>query len=272
MSVLRTASVWLAALALAGSLAAFLLTVTALQLTSEDTGQRVLRRSVAATTGIDTILPRIEADLDRISQSGDTGAVTVPGFPIPVALTAEEALTARGAELRDLILDRAAAKLYDEGGSAWAAGDPEADRDIERVSAAGAMDYGLGFVRDSTNTVFLVMAVLLAIIVIGTAGVLLVILPWDMRLLVAGGVAVLAGLPLLAGAVAMRFVFRTANDDGDPFVQALLDLGVDSMWVPIRTSFVVSTLGFLLVLIASALIWWTSRNAPGGRTALDTVP
>lgn len=271
MSVLRTASVWLAALVLAAFLAAFLLTITAVQLTSEDTGQRVLRRSLAATTGIDDVMPRIESDLDRLSESGGGGSVTVPGFPIAVTLTAEEAADLRGAELRDLILDRAAAKLYDEGGSAWASADPEADREIERVSAAGAMDYGLGFVRDSTNTVFLVMAVLLAIIVIGIAGVLLVILPWDMRLLVSGGVALLAGLPLLAGAVALRFVFRTANDDGDPFVQALLDLGVDSMWVPIRNSFVISSFGFMLVLIATALLWWTSRNAPGGRTALDTA-
>jgi hypothetical protein len=272
VSALRTASVWFAALVLAVFLAAFLVTVTAFQLTSEDTGQRVLRRSVAASTGIDDAMPRIQSDLDRLSDSGDSGPLLVPGFPIPVTLTAEEAADLRGAELRDAILDRAASRLYDEGGSAWAAADPEADRHIERVSAAGAMDYGLGFVRDSTNNMFLVMTVLLAIIVLGTAGVLLVILPWDLRLLVTGGVALMAGLPPLAGAVALRFVFRTANDDGDPFVQALLDLGVDSMWVPIRNFFVLSSFGFLVVLIATALLWWTARQAPGGQTALDTMP
>jgi hypothetical protein len=270
VSVLRTATVWVAAFALVLFLTAFFLTLTAFELTSEDTGQDVLRRSVAVSTDIDAILPGIEADLDVVAAEGDSPTVTVPGFPIPVEVTREEAATLRGAALRERILDDSAKRLYDEGGSAWTAGDPEASRDVERLSTAGAIDYGLGFISDSTNTVLLIVAVLLAIIVLGLAGVLMVVLPWDMRILVAGGVIAFAALPSLAGAVGLRFVFRSADDEGDPFVAGMLDLGVDAMSVPIRGFLVLSVLGFALILIATLLLWWTSRLSPPGQSALDT--
>ncbi len=270
MNVLRTATVWVAAFVLALFLAAFFLTLTAFQLTSDDTGQDILRRAVAISTDIDAVLPGIETDLDAVATEGDSPTVTVPAFPIPVELTREEAATLRGVALRERILDDAAQRLYDDGGSAWAAGDLDARRDVERVSTAGAIDYGLGFIRDSTNTVLLIVTVLLAIIVVGLAGVLMVVLPWDMRILIAGGVTVFAALPSLAGAVALRFVFRTADGEGDLFVEGMLDLGVDAMWVPIRGFLVLSILGIALILIATLLLWWTSRLSPPGQSALDT--
>ncbi|HEY5638920.1 MAG TPA: hypothetical protein VIW01_02615, partial [Dehalococcoidia bacterium] len=187
-----------------------------------------------------------------------------------VDLTREEATTLRGDALRERILEVAGQRLYDDGGAAWAAGDLDARRDVERISTAGAIDYGLGFIRDSTNTVLLIVAVLLAIIVVVMAGVLVAILPWDMRILIAGGITVLAALPSLAGAVALRFVFRTADGEGDSFVEGMLDLGVDAMWVPIRGFLVLSVFGIALVLIATLLLWWTSRLPPAGQSALDT--
>ena len=271
MNVLRTATVWVAAFILGLFLAAFFLTLTAFQLTSDDTGQDILRRSVAISTDIDAVLPGIETDLDAAAAEGDSPTVTVPSFPISVELSREDAATLRGAALRERILDDAAQRLYDDGGSAWAGGDVDARRDIERVSTAGAIDYGLGFIRGSTNTLLLIVAILLAIIVVGMAGILLVILPWDMRLLIAGGVTVFAALPSLAGAVALRFVFRTADAEGDLFVEGMLDLGVDAMWVPIRSFLVLSVFGIALILIATLLLWWTSRLSPPGQSALDTT-
>ena len=269
MNVLRTATVWVAAFVLGLFLAAFFLTLTAFQLTSDNTGQDILRRAVATSTDIDAVLPGIEADLDAAAAEGDSPTVTVPGFPIAVELSREDAATLRGAGLRERILDEAAQRLYDDGGSAWAADDLEARRDIERVSTAGAIDYGLGFIRNSTNTVLLIVAILLAIIVVGMAGILLVILPWDMRILIAGGVTVFAALPALAGAVALRFVFRTADGEDDLFVEGMLDLGVDAMWVPIRGFLVLSVFGIALILIATLLLWWTSRLSPPGQSALE---
>ncbi|HEY5639238.1 MAG TPA: hypothetical protein VIW01_04250 [Dehalococcoidia bacterium] len=270
MNVLRTATVWVAAFVLALFLAAFFLTLTAFQLTSDDTGQRILRRAVAISTDIDAVLPGIEADLDTPAADGDSPTITVPDFPIPVELTLEEAATLRGGALRDRILEDAARRLYDDGGSAWAAADLEARRDVERISTPGAIDYGLGFIRDSTNTVLLIVAVLLGIIVVVMAGGLMAVLPWDTRILIAGAITTVAALPSLAGAVALRFVFRTADGEDDRFVEGMLDLGVDAMWVPIRSFLVLSLFGIALILIATLLLWWTSRLSPPGQSALDT--
>ena len=271
MDVLRTAAVWVAAFVLAFFLAAFFLTLSAFELTSDDTGQDILRRSIAISTDIDAVLPGIETNLDALATEGDSPTITVPGFPIPVELTREEAATLRGVPLRQRILDDAARLLYDDGGSAWAAGDLEAKREGERISTAGAIDYGFSFISDSTNTALLIVAVLLAIIVVGLAGVLMVVLPWDMRILVAGGIIAFAALPSLAAAVGLRFVFRTADDEGDPFVAGMLDLGVDAMWVPIRSFLVLSVLGMALIIIATLLLWWTSRlSPPPDKSALDT--
>jgi hypothetical protein len=253
---------------------AFLASLTAYQLTSEGTGKRILERSVAVTTDIDALMPDIEEDLEARTAGGAPSTVTIRNFPIEIDLTGQEATSLRGALLRDSILEKAADRLYDDGGDAWASGDPAASRDIKRISAAGAINYGLGWIRDSTNTILLILTVLMAMMTLTMAVMTLAIMPWDMRLLVAGGVALFAGLPSLAGAVAVRFVFRTADAEGDPFVEGMLDIGVDSMWVAIRNALVVSLLGFALVLIASLLLWWISRQAgpPAGRTALDTYP
>ena len=68
---------------------------------------------------------------------------------------------------------------------------------------------------------------------------------------------------------ALRFVFRTADGEGDPFVEGMLDLGVDALWVPIRGFLVLSVFGIALILIATLLLWWTSRLSPPGQSALD---
>lgn len=230
-----------------------------MQLTSEDTGTRVLRRSVAVTTGIDTILPQLQQAIRDEAANSTAGTVQVPGFPVPVELTREEATALEGAALRDVILERAGDELYNEGMSAWTADDPGAARDLDRFSAAGALDQGLGLISDS-HTVFLVLTIFFGVITLLLAAGFLLAMPADGRLLAFGGVGLLASLPLLAAAVAMRFAFRTTGTDGDPFLDGLLDIGADSMWVPIRNFFTVTMLSTVVLLIGSLVLWWESRN------------
>ena len=260
MTGLRSVSVWLVAFLLAVVVAAFFTAISAAQLTGEETGGRILRRSVAVTTNIDAALPGIEKRLSEEPAFNEGGNVVVPDFPIAVELTPGEAETLRGAELRDRILDESAARLYDEGGGAWAANDPGADRNIERFSTAGAVNESLNLVRDDWHTVFVVIAVLLGIIALLMAGAIFIALPWDGRLLALGGVGVIAALPPLAAAVALRFAFRTADTDGDLFLEGLADVGADSMWVPIRNFFTLAVLSFLVLSAGSLLLWWESRN------------
>lgn len=271
MSALRLASVWAAAgiLTVFGGL--FLMSLTAMQLTSEGTGERVLRRTTAVLTDIDASLPKIEDDLHTLAEETQGPTVQVPGYPITVTLSREEARTLSGEALRDRLLDRSAALIYDHGMSVWTGADPEARRDVERLSAAGFVDRGMGLVRGSTHTVFVVLTVVLGLLTLALGAGLWAILPRDGRLLAIGGVTMAASLPLLAAAVALRFAFRTGEADGDPFVEALLDIGADSMWVPIRNFFTMSVLGLGLLGAGSALIWWEAKRQSRGGQLADTT-
>lgn len=270
MSTVRTASAWGLAAILVFFLAGLLTSITATQLTSEDTGKRVLRRSVAVMADIDATLPRIEAELRANAEGTESPTIQVPNFPILVTLTREEAQALSGNELRQRLLDDSTDRLYSDGSSAWSSGDPDATRSIERVSTAGAVDRGLGLVRDKAHTGFLVLTVLLALIVAGMVVGLVVALPRDARLVVLGGITLASSLPLLAAAVALRFAFRTADADGDPFVDGMLSIGADSMWVPIRNFFTVALLGAGLLITGLLLLWWEAKSLSKGGRLADT--
>ena len=142
--------------------------------------------------------------------------------------------------------------------SAWAS-DSEATRDLQRVSAAGALNDGLGQVHDSIHAVLFVLTILIGIIAFGLTVALFLAVPWDARLLVLGAVGVLAALPMLAAAVALRFAFRTAGPDTDPFVNGMFDIGADGMWVPIRNFFTLTVVALGVMLIGTLLLWWEAK-------------
>lgn len=261
-SLLRLASQWLIGIALAVVLTALFLAIAAAQVTSGDTGQRILRRAVAATTDIDAILPGIEAGLHKAAQGTTADTVRAPDFPIPVDLTRGEALGLQGDELRARLLDEAARQLYDDGMSVWAQADPEAEQSIETISTTGAFRRGLGIITDDNHTRIVIAAFVLAFLAVALTVVLLsAVRPAYSRLLALGAAVAGAALPSLAAAVAVRFGLRTAEREADPFVEALLKLGVDTMWVPLRNYLALSTLGFAVILLAVFAIWWEARRS-----------
>lgn len=263
-SLLKTASQWTVAFVLSVVLILFLVSIAAAQVTSDDTGQRVLRRSVAVTTDIDGVLPGIEDKLhETASESGDA-QVRVPDFPIAVDIPRTEAATISGAELRARILDESARRLYDEGMSAWGGADPEARQDVKRISAAGLLHTGLGVARDRNHTIFLGAAAVFGVLALGLAAALAVSLSPYVRLIALGSVTVAASLMVLAAAVAVRFGFRTAENEADPFARGMLGLGVDVMAVPIRSFLALSVLGVAVALMASSCLWWEARTASRG--------
>jgi hypothetical protein len=268
-SFLRLASQWVVAAVLAAVLAAFFVLIGAVQLTSQESGLRAQRRAIATLTEIDGLLPGIEAALDE-AEAAEGTSVRVPGFPIPVELTAEEAATLRGPALRERILDDAAASLYGDGQGAWAAADPAGVQRIERVSAAGGVETGMGMARDSRNRLLLAGAVLVGVVAFLLAvGLMFAIRDWNIRLVALGSVVIASALPCLAAAIGVRFAFKTAQTDADPFVEEMLDLGVDAMWVPIRDYLTLSGLGFAVAGLGALGAWLEGRSARG---ALPAAP
>ncbi len=272
-AALRTASRWLIGFLLTVVLAAFFLAVTGVQITSEATAQRVIRRTVAVVTNVDLILPRAETELHKAAAQGQEDPVRVPGFPIPIDIPRSEAAAIQGQALRDRLLDASARLIYDQGMSVWAQNDPQGEQRIEDVSSAGALYHAVGLVRGSTHTALVIVAVLLGLLALGLALLLLIGLRLQTQLIVLGVVIAIAALPSLAGAVALRFALRTAGSDSDPFVSGLMNVGVDSTWVPIRNFLTLSILGFAVIAAGAGLLWWQSRAGPAGEaTALDTAP
>ena len=259
--LLLAASQWLIGASLAVMLTLLFLAVTAVQLSSQSLGERILRRSVAVSTNIDAILPDLQVALEAEAREGDADQVRVPDFPIPVDIPRDEALSLEGMALRERILSEAGATLYRDGMSAWAGGDDDGDQRIETISVAGALERGLGLIMDKNHDRMVIAAVVLGFLSAVLAALLVAsVRSWG-RLIVLGAATILAALPLLAAAVGVRFAFRTAQEEADPFVYGLLELGVEAMWVPIANYLALTVLGFTGMLLALVLIWASSRRA-----------
>lgn len=241
------------------ALIGFLLALTAYQLTSETTGQRILRRAVATSTQLRLVLPNLETEVHRLAGEG-VDPVTVPDFPITVELPAAEARVIAGDDLYRRILDESARRLYENGTSEWMAAEPGAQQDFGRISAPGLFDASLGLITDSNHRLFLFAAIALGVLSLLLAAAMLLGLPWDMRLLVLGLITLAAAVPSLAAAVGLRFALRTAEPAADPFVSALLELGVDATWVGIRNYLALSVLGLAITAVAGAVLWAESRE------------
>ncbi len=268
-TLLRAASQWLIGVALAVMLVLLFLAINAAQLSSEGAGQRILRWSVAVSTDIDSILPDLQTSLREEARKGGADPVQVPDFPIPVKVPRDEALSLEGAALRQRILSEAATQLYEEGTSVWADGEPKGEQDIETISVAGAMKRGLGLITDKNHDRMVIAAIVFGVL----SAVLAVLLVASMRswgrLVALSAVTIAAALPSLAAAVGVRFALRTAQEEADPFVSGLLDLGVEAMWVPIRNYLALTVLGFTVMLLTLVFIWVSSRQAVG---SVDTPP
>ena len=266
--LLLAASQWLIGASLAVMLTLLFLAITAVQLSSQSVGERILRRSVAVSTNIDAILPDLQVALKEEAREGDADQVRLPDFPIPVDIPRDEALALEGRALRERILNEAGATLYREGMSAWADADDDGDQRIETISVAGALKRGLGLIMDENHDRMVIAAVVLGFLSAALAALLMAsVRSWG-RLIALSTVTIAAALPLLAAAVGVRFAFRTAQEEADPFVYGLLELGVEAMWVPIRNYLALTVLGFAVVLVALMFIWASSRWAT---SAADTA-
>ena len=266
-TLLQTVSQWMIGAILVVVLTLFFLALNAAQLSAEETGHRLLRRGVAVTTNIDVILPDLQEALREQAQTGSEDSVRVPDFPIPVDIPRDDALTLEGAELRERILDQSAARLYDDGMSAWADTDPDGQQDIELVSSAGLYQRGLGLISDANHDRIVIATVVLGVLsLLFTVVLLATARSWG-RLVALSAVTMAAALPSLAGAVAVRFGFRAAQEEADPFVFGLLDLGVEAMWVPIRNYFALTILGLTAMVLTLIFIWLSARLEAGSGDA-----
>lgn len=246
---------------------ALLATLSLAQFASADTAHKVLRRAVASMTEIDPFLQDSESELVTLAANPPEEGIVLPDFPIQVTLSPEEAVLPP-TELREILLDRSAEKMYEEGVSAFE--DEGQAASISVFSPAGAVKYSLDVLEDENyDRLRLAVASLAGFALV--VAIALVLLTRGYARLAAVGVAVSFGaLPFLILSVTARFALRLASEDeGDYLVVRLLDLGKDMAWLPIRNGIAFSGLGLAFLILGASVAWWTDLRLSARRRAFQ---
>ena len=253
----RTASRWLIGIMLSLTLCGLFLAISATQLTAPGTGQRILAQGIAVLTDMDSVLTELHADLQTEAALSEEPTTYVPGFPIAIELSTAEAMAIDPETLRERILGNSAELAYEEGIGVLE--DPGGEQDIDLLSPAGAIDRGLGLVTRDNYTRIAITTGVLASLATALAMLLLISMRSYASVIVLGAAVAAATIPPIAGIIAARFIFRAALTDADPFVQGLLELGLESMWLPLRNEVAFGILGVALMVLGILIVWMTSR-------------
>ena len=235
------------------SLALFL-AVDGAQATERAVAQRTLRRAVASLTEADSLAPAVLPQLKEQTASDAQEPLTVPDFPVQVGLTPEEAAGLTPSELREILVERSAAAIYEDGMSVFRAdggpGDPRS------LTVAGAIDDGLGFLRERNYDGLRVTVWALAAVCAALAAFIGLVGRGYARLTLIGAALSATAVPLLVLAVGVRFGLRLAADATDDYISSeLLRLGQDVSWVPIRNGIAFAGLGLAFLLLGLAGSW-----------------
>jgi hypothetical protein len=243
--VVRNIGKWMAAFALFLVLLATLVSLQAFQLTAEGPSLQTLRRTIAVTTEIDALIDRNYDDLQRRAEASDAGDVLIlRDYPIDVPLTREEALGASPDELRELLLSRSAALMYEDGTGVLR--DADGSGRPGRFNAAGLIDSFLDVQRDGTHTAFGVTTIVLAALSALLAMTLAALCRGFGRLAAIGAVTVAASLPVLL----FGLLGRASSPDSDTeyIERELIAIGESLAWIPIRNGLAFVAFGAILLI------------------------
>ncbi len=246
--------------ALALSVALFVGALSARQLSQRDSAMPVLSASIEALTDPQRLIESHQVALRRAAEGAPGEVIAVPGYPVDVALTAEEVRTLDSPALADLLTERAAAVVFADGMDALdqsgrqGGGTFSAQGVVRRVSDRLTDDA-----HDSATT-----ATVALLLVMAALGVTVVLVYGEERRLRALGVGVLIGglaglvVCLLAGLIA-----RQAGGD-DPFVEDVREIVTTVLRVPRRNYLVVSLLGVGITAVRLVLQLLRKREEQAG--------
>jgi hypothetical protein len=234
--------------ALALSVALFVAALSARQVSQEEEALPILESSIEALTDADQLVASQHGSLRTLANSGGE-TITVPGFPVEVALTVEEVNTLGAGELSDLLRQRAARIVYDEGMGAF---DTTGNQDDGLFSAQGVVRrISDRLTEDASATASTATTVLL--VVTAALAVAVVLVYREDRRLRALGIGVLVGG--LAGLAICLLIAAVASQAGgdDPFVEDVKDILDEVLAVPRRNFLIVSFLGVLITAVSIGL-------------------
>jgi hypothetical protein len=257
----RGTAKWTLGVLLALDLGVLLVTLSFANVTAEGPAKRSLRHSLAILTEVDAYLDDHFETLQQEASQSPEQTVTLPDFPVPVTFTPAEIGANDREGFRALLLTRAADRLYEDGVSLL-----QEDRgtEVSFFSPQGALRGGMNFLRPTPHGVLSALTIALA----AAAGVLALGLMATGRgygrLLGLGLSAFVGAAPVLALAVAVRYILRVAADGVDDYLaREFLTLGQELTWAPIRNGIIFSVGGAVFLVAGATLARWSdSRSRP----------
>lgn len=258
------AGTWAAAFALIAALALTLISLQLFQFTSRSTADPALRRALNALVEGNALVDRNYADLQARAQASQAGDVLeLRDYPVSVPLTRDEALSNSKPELRQLLLDRAVERMYQDGSGALRSEDGAASPG--RFTSAGLVGRSIGFLRDGVHGMLAVLTLILAVVSLLVAAVLVAHCRGFGRAVAVGACVASASLPLLLAGLASRaYATVPANTNGEYLRGELMRIAAQLSWAPVRNGLAVFVLGTaILALGAIAARWSDGRKRFG---------
>jgi hypothetical protein len=150
--------------------------------------------------------------------------------------------------VRNLLLDRSAERVYQEGSAAFR--EEGQSGDTSRLSAQGAVDMGLGFLTAGKHDALRWTTLALGILCGALSGALLFIARGYGRLITLGGTVAAGSLLFLLLTAVVRLALGLAGWGTDDYITVqLLDLAKGAAWLPMRNGLAFSGLGLALLAL-----------------------
>jgi hypothetical protein len=251
------------------ALLALLVALNLLQLTAPGPTHRALRRAVASLTEIDSLLAVHGPALRRQAGVSPDEPLSLPDYPLDVRLSPEEARRP-ATEVRDLLLDRSAEQVYQEGSAAFR--EKGQSGDAPRLSVQRAVRTGLRFLTAGNHDALRWTTLVLALVCGVLSGALILVTRGYGRLITLGSAVAAASLLFLLLAAAVRLALGLAGWGTDDYIAVqLLDLAKEAAWLPIRNGLAFSVLGLALLALgvvgsrlSRSAAQWPPANGPRG--------
>ncbi|HEY8492199.1 MAG TPA: hypothetical protein VIO14_14545 [Dehalococcoidia bacterium] len=223
-------------------------------------GEPIQRRAVAELTEIDRYVSSQFQAIRAAAEASQEPAVAPPEYPVAVAIETERARAADPEELRDLILDRAAERVYREGLDAFS----EEGGQARLLSPAGALRLTLGNVTRDRSLALLLATVGFVLLTVAAGARLARPLPGPQRTAtLAGGLALGTCLALaVAGGAWLLLAAAAGGTDG--VTGALLEIGRDAALLAARNTALAAVLALAGYAAARFLARRPVAPAAGG--------
>ena len=252
------ATKWLFGALLALDIALLLFALAFANITAQGPATRALGQSVAILTEVDAFLDEHYQPLQLEAQQTKDTTLTLRDFPLAVTFSPREITNTDRQQFRQLLLQRAAALLHDDGMAAFRA---DRSSEIDSLSPQGAVRAGLDLLRPRPHRIFTSLTIAFAVIAAILAATLALSTRGAGRLAALGVSLFFSSAGFLILAVAARYVMRVAADGTDDYLSGeFLQLGQELTWAPIRDGIIFSVGSAVLLVGGSLLAFWADRG------------